>query len=179
MDFISFNIMEGSYSIIFTIRYFQYCGGWYIASFYNHAGRHQKILCVLASHPNDRKDNPLATKETQHKQVSSSSIFMVPVKWADKPPHAKGALLEGIPLCEEKGSEPLLPQCGQNEAEGWKVHGSCASALCNYLRALFSPLENLKIHSYDIFHQCQETLTSMTNEGSQLLRIRLLISFSL
>lgn len=177
MDSISFNIMECIYSIIFTIRYFQYCGGWYIASFY--AGRHGKILSVLASsHLNNSRDNPLATKKTQHKHVGSSSIFMDPIKWADELPHVKGTLLEDVPLCE-KGSEPPLPQCGWNEAEGHKVYGSRTSALRNYLHTLFSPLENFKIHSYDIFHQCQETLTSMSNEGSQLLRIRLLISFSL
>jgi len=80
----------------------------------------------------------LAIKETHHQQAGSSSIFMEPAKWAAALPDAKGTLLEGVPLCEKKAAEPPLPQCGWNEAEGCKVYGSHASALCNYLGTLFS-----------------------------------------
>lgn len=60
--------MEGFYSIIFNIRYFQYGGDWDTASFYYHAERHQKLLCPLASHPNDSRDNPLAQREHKTRQ---------------------------------------------------------------------------------------------------------------
>lgn len=49
---------------------------------------------------------------------------MEPAKWAAELPYAKGTLLEGIAPCEEKGSEPPLPQHGWNKAEGHEVYGS-------------------------------------------------------
>lgn len=160
--------MEGIYSITFNNRYFQYCEGWYTASFYNKAGRHQKILRVLASHHlNNSRDNPLATEKAQHKPSGQEKYF-------------EGANLMGCWAAWYQGHpsgwhtmvwwEPPLPWHSWNTAQGHEAHGWRASAPCNYLNTLLSPSENFKIHRYDIFHQCQETPTSMTTQGSQLLR---------
>lgn len=97
------------YLFIFNIRPFQYCGTWYIASFYNHTGRHWKILHVLTSHPNDSRDNSLATQGTQHKPVSSRSIFLETVKRAAELPHAKGTLLRASHHARRRVQSQLCP----------------------------------------------------------------------
>lgn len=67
--------MEGIYSMTFN-KYFQYCWGWYIASYYNKAGRHKKILHVLASHHlNNSRDNPSATEKAEHKPSGQDKYF--------------------------------------------------------------------------------------------------------
>lgn len=69
------------------------------------------------------------TKRTEHKQAGGSSIFMEPAKWTSELSHAKGTLLEGVPLCEEKLQSHLCPSMAGTKQKAMRYMGQRFSRL--------------------------------------------------